>query len=131
MPQSMSSQLSNEVKFDEKEKLMVANELSACLIAQRTYGKQGNDLAALVKIFLSDLRGYSGKDVARAIDQWRNSKPEFPTIADIRGILDPQPVFDVTVYRELLEKKKRGDINEYSSGWEYIKAYEKNAMKGI
>lgn len=128
-PPSIVSPQSKVATYDEKEKKSaIITQLAACLAVQRTYGKQAGELHTVVKIFLSDLSEYTGEKVAEAIVKWRKTRQEFPTPADIAGILNPQPRFDSAVYREMIERRKRNE--ERYSDAEYMRKYEASVIRG-
>jgi hypothetical protein len=108
--------------------MTISLELANSLIAQRTYGKQGGDIAVLADIFLTDLQGYEPDKVLQAIRQWRRTSPEFPTPADIEAILNPKPKFDSFLYQRLLKKSQTSGEFMMPSEWEYIKKYEKHKL---
>jgi hypothetical protein len=98
---------------------------------QRTYGKQGvGDIMPLVDIFISDLSDYKPEQIIEAVRIHRQTDNNFPTVASIRAILDPQPKFDYAFYTKLLDKQKRGEYLN-SQEHQYIKSYEQNIMKGL
>lgn len=113
---------------DDKEQLNHA--LGACLAVQRTYGKQAGDFEKVVQVFIKLMQGHEPMKVIAAIREWVMKSPEFPTPADILGILSPQPKFDYAMYSSFNEKLKRGEQLGYMQ-LEYINAYEKNAMRGL
>lgn len=117
------------VKFAEGDIVKLSEALGACLIVQRTYGKQGEDIKTLTKIFLEDLKEFTPEKVLSAIKSWRKTQREFPTPADIMGILDPKPVLDKSVYLSIQDKRKKQG-GEYLSDkeWKYIAAYEKEVV---
>lgn len=126
-----SSVASYEGAFTEDQRRAMVSELAACQLVQRTYGKQAAELPAVVKVFMSDLAEYSPEDVIAAIAKWRLTKPEFPTPADIRKLLNPEPVFDYAVYSRLVAKAKADGASMSDREWRYIREYEENAMKGM
>lgn len=77
---------------------------------------------------MSDLQTHTGDAIAHALAIWRKKSPEFPTPADIQGILNPQPKFDAAVYREMIERRKRGE-EKYGDS-DYMRAYEKQVTNG-
>lgn len=115
----------SENKFTSLDVLALSAELGASLVSQRTYGKQGEDIKVLTKVFLEDLKAYEPVKVMQAIKQWRMISPEFPTPADINAILAPQPKFDKNVYYSLNERLKRGDKLSFGE-MNYIRKYEQN-----
>ena len=118
------------VPFTPENKEQLNKALGACLAVQRTYGKQAGDFDKVVQVFIKVLEGYEPEKIMQAIKKWVMVSPEFPTPADILGILNPQPKFDYAVYNRLCDKQKRGEQMQYQEN-EYIKAYERNAINGL
>jgi hypothetical protein len=108
----------------------IGTQLGACLAVQRTYGKQGGDIEAMTRVFISDLKSYPSEKVVKALADWRLKSPDFPTPADVVELLSPQPVWSAAVFQELVERRKKGQIMSYSEE-EYIKGYRKHAMSGV
>lgn len=104
--------------------------LGACLVVQRTYGKQGADIQTMVNVFAKVLDDCQPDEVIEAIKTWLKQSPEFPTPHDIRQILKPQPVFTAAVFSEIQDKRRRGDIVTFAEE-DYMKAYKAQALKGI
>lgn len=129
MQKSPQSSQVVESKFTGDDVVALSAELGASLVSQRTYGKQGEDIRVLTKVFLDDLKAYEPVKVLLAIKQWRKTDPNFPTPADIEAILNPKPKFDYAVYQRLLDRSKRENL--YHDEWKYIKAYEQNVMRGL
>jgi len=100
-------------------------------MVQRTYGKQGGDLQIMVNIFCKTLSDLPPEGVMRALEKWLGSSQEFPTPADIRAIVKPEPKYDYAVYNRLVSKTKSDPMSLSSEDWKYIKKYEQNAKKGL
>lgn len=98
-------------------------------MVQRTYGKQGEDIDKITKIFLKVLDGYEPGEVIDAVRLWIIKSPEFPAPSDILSILRPQQKFDYAVYSALQNAKRSGERLS-AAEWEYIRRYEKNAIEG-
>ena len=117
-------------RFSQSEFNSLVDHLGGCLISQRTYGKQGGDILALVKIFIYDLRDLPPSKVIDAVEEWRKYKKEFPTQGDIREMIQPTPKRDASVYNRFLQKRKEGDwLTQVEE--DYIKWYEAETLKGI
>lgn len=112
------------------QKGALAVQLGACLVTQRTYGKQGADMEAIMRVFMDDLKEFEPDAVLAAISQWRLKSAEFPTPYDIKQLLKPEPIWSASIFQELVEKRKRGDILGFREE-EYIKQFKANALKGL
>lgn len=126
----MKSEALPAIVYSDVDKSNLNHALGACLATQRTYGKQAGDFDKVVSVFIKVLNNYEPQKVITAIKEWILKSPEFPTPADIMGILNPQPKFDYAVYTSLCNRLKAGDRLDFTEK-NYIKAYEQNAMKGL
>lgn len=117
-------------EYTAEKKEGIGKVLGACFLVQRTYGAQAVDIAAKADIFCYVLRDYSPEKVKAALEKWILEYDDFPTPASIKKIIDPEPLMDGSVYRELVNKKKRGDFIS-DKEQRYMKTYQYNAMKGI
>lgn len=123
--------LSTEVvEYTKEHRQAIAASLGACLVVQRTYGKQGEDIATMTKVFCAALSKYRPEQVMNAMNDWLTTSAEFPTPYDIQQLIDPKPVWSPILFQELLDKRKRGDYLTFDEQ-EYIKQYKNNALKGI
>lgn len=116
--------------FTAEHAKSIVTQLGACLVVQRTYGKQGSDLEAMARVFIEDLRAFEPDKVVKALGEWRLKSSEFPTPADIKNLISPQPVWSAVVYQELIDRRKKGEIMGYEES-EYIKGYKNYAMRGL
>lgn len=122
--------VSTKVVYTQENRQAIAASLGACLVVQRTYGKQGSDIGTMTKVFCAALAQYEPQQVMDALKQWLTISPEFPTPADIKQLIDPAPVWMPTLFQELVDKKKRGDILTFREE-EYLKGFKANALKGL
>jgi len=118
-----------EVVYQPEEVNQLASALGACLLVQRTYGKQGADIDKITKIFLRVLSDYEPKAVIQAIKRWLQESPEFPTPSDIVKMLNPTQKFDKELYIKYSRQFNAGDLADWSSGYAYMKAYEAQKLK--
>jgi hypothetical protein len=61
--------------------------LLGCFTVQRIYGKEPDSLVAVNQVFHNVLGGLPGEQVVRAFQLWMQRSQEFPTPADIVGIV--------------------------------------------
>lgn len=100
-------------------------------MAQRTYGAQGGDIESTVRIFSKCLAGYDPEKVIAAVEKWLLKSPDFPTPADIRQIIDPEPQYIATVYNRLANKCKSDPMGMSQDDWDYMRKFEMQAKKGL
>lgn len=123
-------QLAPAKEFTADQKAVIASTLGECLVVQRTYGAKEEDFITFAEIVMSHLSDHELEDVIDAIRHWLKISPNFPTLADIRNILEPEPIFDRAVY-QTLQNKKRNREHLDPTERNYLKQYEQNAMKGL
>ena len=116
-------------KFNDKDVVSLSKALAACQLVQRTYGKQAGDLDKVAKIFARVLAEYDPQQVIEAIKRWLQESPEFPTPSDIVKMLDPAKKFDKELYIKFSQQYAKGEITEFSQGYEYMKEYEKHKLQ--
>lgn len=88
---SQELEIPKPTHFDTQSTKQLASALGACLLVQRTYGKQGNDIDKIAQVFARVLAGYSPEATIAAIKKWLQESPEFPTPSDIIKILKANP----------------------------------------
>lgn len=117
-------------KFKTTHIIELSAALGACLLTQRTYGRQGGEIEALTDIFLDDLKNYEPEHVLAAIKKWRLVDPNFPTPADIINLLEKKPKLDKALY--IRAQKIASDYeSKFSKSWQrdgalkYCQFYEK------
>lgn len=116
--------------YTTEHRKAIGHHLGACLVVQRTYGKQGGDLQTMVNVFCEVLKDCEPEDVVKAMEVWMRKSPEFPTPADIRQIIKPEPQFSKEVYISIQERRKRGEFIT-DDEIRYERRYRSNMMKGI
>ncbi len=125
-----NTELQTQNKFEAKDIITLTKALGACQLAQRTYGKQADNLDKVADIFVRLLKNHEPQKVIEAIKQWLLTEQNFPTPADIENILNPKPKFDFAVYNRIQNKLKIGDyVSEKEH--KYLKLYEEKALKGL
>lgn len=113
--------------FDRKAAENLHEALSKCLMAQRTYGKQVDDLPNIMLVFAECLSQYAQNEIQDAFSVHLRSSPDFPTPSDIIKILEnktngrDKP--NGFVYQRLVQRMRDGEqLN--SSEYQYVKDYE-------
>lgn len=118
-----------ESKFKADDVVRLSVCLSQELIALRSYGKTGDDIPALTEAFLLKFKQHEPAKVIAAIEKWGiEGTGDFPTPPDINKILNPKPIYDKSVYLEMIARRKRNEERYGDS--EYMRAYEKQVVNG-
>lgn len=116
--------------YQPEHQRAIAASLGACLMVQRTYGRQGEDIRAMTAIFCRALQDYAPQEVVQALATWLSKSSEFPTPYDIRQLIAPQPVWSPVLFQELLDKRRRGDILSPREV-DYVAAFKQHMMAGV
>lgn len=117
-------------QFTIEDKKSLAAGLGACLVVQRTYGKQGSDLQTMVNIFCGALKEYEPEKVIEAVQKWLTESDEFPTPNNIKQLIDPKPQFCRVTYMDISDRRRRGDFVS-DDEVKYQKLYRNHMMKGL
>lgn len=75
------------VRDDTEGQNNLARELYDRFQAMKTYGKEPESLKSIVSIFIRDLADYPTEKVLKAISTHAKYSQEFPTVADISGLI--------------------------------------------
>lgn len=91
--------------------------------AAKTYGKTPEALESIVAIFLRDLGHYSAQVVMDAIALHSRRSAEFPTVADIDGLIrrNGRPPLSEAMYVAI--QRKRGE-DRTPEDWQYLRDFE-------
>ena len=82
--------------------------LRFCWNTLHRYGKTADDFNGVVKTYLSFLGGYPTRAVAAAFDKYIRHRREFPTPADIIGIIEGRVKRDGAYYIRLCRERQEG-----------------------
>lgn len=125
-----NAELATASLFAGDDVVKLSKALGACLLVQRTYGKQGSDIEKITNVFLKILSGFEPERVIDAVKEWVETSSEFPTPADILQILNPKPKFEYAVYQRLAHKAKVDGVSMTSDEWSYLRGYERLVISG-
>lgn len=100
------------------------------MLVQRTYGKSPSDLGKTAKAFAMLLSDLKEEDVNQAMENWLRTEREFPTPADIRKKINPEPVYRSDVYAELKRRQSDGHTFMTDEQKKYMDEYVNRSVKG-
>ena len=97
--------------------------------ALNLYGKKPESLKAVSKLFQQILGDHCVGDIQKAFDIWMKRESQFPTPADIYGLIerDGKPPLCKAMYVNI---GKKDAYHRTSADWEYIKEYESYQRTG-
>lgn len=98
--------------------------------ALKTYGKEPEQLEAIIPMFNMVLADYPYSAIEQAFSYYLRHNTEFPSPADIAQIIDRggnKPPFERSVYVAIT--KKHGEDRSRAE-WQYIKDYEQFIVTG-
>lgn len=110
------------LREDGHGKDQLIETLRFCWNTLHRYGKTSDDFEGIVKTYLSFLGGYPTQDVVSAFDKYIRHRREFPTPADIMGIIEGRVQRD-GAYTRLCRQIQEGAFvtdDEYA----YMRRYE-------
>lgn len=89
----------------------------------KTYGKEPESLRSIIAVFARDLADYPIGTVLKAISTHAQRSQEFPTTADIVGLIkrNGKPPFSQAMYVSI--QKKDGE-HRTPDDWKYLREYE-------
>jgi len=93
------------------------------------YGKKPDSLKAVANAFQNILSEQSIVDIQKAFDIWMKRESQFPTPADIYGLIqrDGKPPLCKVMYVGISQKDA---YHRTSADWEYLKEYETHQRTG-
>ena len=115
-------------KRGNKEMLEIGKALGACQMAQRTYGKQAEDIGALTKIYSKVLSHRSTSKIINGIRKWLLTSQVFPTPHDIENMIDSascKKKFDPAVYKYITRLITTNPTSCTKDDYQYIEQYHK------
>lgn len=114
---------------DHQAKQQMAAMLTQLFLTLKTYGKEPEQLEALIPLFNLTLADYTFERIEKAFAFYLKTSNEMPTPADIANIIErgTKPPFDRSVYIAI-SKKHPEDRN--TGEWEYMQDYERFIISG-
>lgn len=111
------------IKASNEGKKALATELYRRFHAMKTYGKEPESLGSIVEIFTTDLAEYPAETILLAIKTHSKRSQEFPTVADIVGLIhrNGRPPLSRETYIGI--SKKDGEARTPDE-WRYLRDYE-------
>lgn len=97
--------------------------IAGCFVIQKVYGRQPENVEVINQAFHSVLGKYPANSVIRAFELWLERSQEFPTPADIVGLIkrNGKPPFSQARYVAI--QKKDGE-HRTPEDWQYLREYE-------
>jgi hypothetical protein len=97
--------------------------IAGCFVIQKLYGRQPENIEVINQTFHSVLGKYPADAVMRAFEVWLERSQEFPTPADIVGLIrrNGKPPLSQAMYVAI--QKKRGE-ERTPDDWQYMREYE-------
>jgi hypothetical protein len=97
--------------------------LAGCFMLQKLYGKQPENIGAVNQLFHSILANQPADKVIRAFELWIERSQEFPTPADIIGLIkrNGRPPLSKEMYISI---SKMDAENRTGDDWAYLRDYE-------
>lgn len=110
----------------ESGKLKIKESLRQCFHMMPLYGKKDADFMTIVATFFEMLRDYPATAVSDALDRYMRQRREFPTVADIIGILEGRVQMDKGLYNTIRLKKRDHYLSQREE--DYLEAYQRQIL---
>lgn len=109
-----------------ESKAELDNLILASFSVQKMYGRQPENIEIINQVFHKILGKYPARKVLKAFEIWMERSQEFPTPADISGIIkrNGNPPLSREIYISL--SKKDGE-DRTGADWKYLRNYEEQA----
>lgn len=98
--------------------------LAGCFTLQKMYGRAPDSLETVALLFHNMLGKYPADKVIKAFELWLERSQEFPTPADIVGLLRRNGKPPLSKERYIAISKKDGQ-DRTPDDWQYMREYEK------
>lgn len=114
---------------NQEAKISLTLRLERDFHALKTYGKEPESLDSIIDVMLETLADFEPEQIERAWKIHTQRSPEFPTPADIVGLIrrGGKPPLERSIY--IAASKKEG-CDRTAEEWDYIRDYEREAMQG-
>jgi hypothetical protein len=97
--------------------------LAGCFLLQKIYGKQPENILAINQLFHTLLGKYESAHVVRAFELWLERSQEFPTPADIIGLIKRKGKQPLSRETYIAISKKDPELRD-ASDWQFLREYE-------
>lgn len=97
--------------------------LAGCFLLQKVYGKRPENILAVNQLFHTLLGKYESAQVLRAFELWLERSPEFPTPADIVGIIKRRGRPPLTRETYIAVSRKDAEMRD-AADWRLLREYE-------
>ncbi len=103
--------------------------LAQCFQSLKTYGKEPEQLEAIIPMFMMVLADYPFDEIEQAFAFYLKTNNEMPAPSDIANIIERggKPPFSQAVYSSASRKNPE---DRTGAEWEYIEDYEKYHITG-
>ncbi|MCE9567469.1 MAG: hypothetical protein K8U57_36165 [Planctomycetes bacterium] len=111
------------IRDDAEGKKVLARELYDRFHAMKTYGKAPESLESIVRIFVRDLAAFPLDKIMKAITVHAQRSQEFPTVADISGLIKRGGRAPVTKEVYIAVSRKEPELRT-PDDWKLLREYE-------
>lgn len=113
------------------DQIFLEQILTSCFSALNVYGKQPEELAIIMPIFLNVLAEYRAVDIQAAFKKFLKTSRNFPTPADIIELIENKPKLVESVYVNLSMRRQNNPEDLSKDDWRYMREYEQAQISGI
>lgn len=97
--------------------------LGACLALQKLYGRDVDNSDVIIELFQRMMSKYSGDKVIKSFETWMERSQEFPTPADIIGLIKRggKPPLSESMFIQI---SKKDGMDRTPEDWQYLRDYQ-------
>lgn len=115
--------------WNDEAQVKIAKEITDRFHAMKTYGKEPEALDGIIAVMMRDLQDFEPQTVLRAFSTHAQRSQEFPTTADIVGLIKRNGKPPMLESRYISISRKNGE-DRTDEEWRYLKAYESEQASG-
>lgn len=117
------------ISQDQAGQKALAVELYQRFQASKTYGKDPEALDSIIAVFVRDLAEYPIEKVMQAVKTHSERSPEFPTVADIVGLIKRNGRREIKESDIIAIRRKDGE-DRTRQDWDMLRQWEEQLSEG-
>lgn len=113
----------------DESKASLAMMIGSLFESQRVFGKEPEQVDALIGVFIMALADYPFPAIDKAMRLWVKRSAEMPTPFDIVNLIerDGKPPLERAVYVSI---SKKDGVDRTAEEWQYMRDYERYQLTG-
>lgn len=119
-----------QLSESREDQARLDNMLMGCFATQKLYGRDPGNAEAITRMFHALLGKYPAKHCFRAFELWLERSQEFPTPADIVGIIRRKGKAPLSREVYIAISKKAPELRD-ASDWQLLREYEEEQREDV